>query len=83
MPSGGRLRGVAPEDDDDGGGAASSTTAHALALTEDSDFGEMEDGGPVVGGAMLRVDQFVRARSRSCAVSCHNSCGFLLSSEFF
>ena len=39
MPSGGRLRGVLPMDDD----GASSTMAHALALTEDSDFGEMED----------------------------------------
>ena len=40
MPSGGRLRGVLPMEDDDG---ASSTMAHALALTEDSDFGEMEE----------------------------------------
>ena len=47
MPSGGRLRGVLPMEDDDG---ASSTMAHALALTEDSDFGEMEDEvGPAAG----------------------------------
>ena len=49
MPSGGRLRGVLPmpEDEDDG---ASSTMAQALALTEDSDFGEMEDEvGPPAG----------------------------------
>ena len=41
MPSGGRLRGVPPMEDDDDG--ASSTMAQALALTEDSDFGELED----------------------------------------
>ena len=56
MPSGGKLRGdpMADEDDEDDEGA-SSTMAHALALTEDSDFGEMEDAAPEVGGAKLRV----------------------------
>ena len=49
MPSGGRLRGVPPMEDEDDDGA-SSTMAHALALTEDSDFGEMEDEvGPPAG----------------------------------
>ena len=41
-----------PRPDDDGEDA-SSTIAHALALTEDSDFGEMDEGAPEVGGAKL------------------------------
>ena len=41
------MRGALPMEDDDG---ASSTMAQALALTEDSDFGEMEDEvGPPAG----------------------------------
>ena len=49
------MRGVPMPDDDDEDEGASSTMAHALALTEDSDFGEMEEGAPEVEGAKLRV----------------------------
>ena len=60
MPSGGKLRGDPMADDDEEDEGASSTMAHALALTEDSDFGEMEDGAPEVGGAKLRVESICR-----------------------
>ena len=47
------MRGDPMADDEEEDEGASSTMAHALALTEDSDFGEMEVADPEVGGAKL------------------------------